>query len=95
MRAQATARRRAFSATLARIPGKGGWTYISVPKKLTPPITRGWGRTPVTATVDGVTWPTSVWRSKDGTGFLPVPKRVRGSKDEGDRVAVSFTYTDD
>jgi hypothetical protein len=88
-------RRRAFTATLARLQAKGGWTYVVVPKRLAPPITRGWGRTPVTASVDGVSWATSVWRSKDGTGFLPVPRRVRGPKDEGDRVNVEFTFVDD
>ena len=40
-------RRRArgpFTTRLRRIPGKGGWTYVLVPKKLTPPVTRAWGR---------------------------------------------------
>jgi hypothetical protein len=92
---RARTRRRAFTATLARIPGKGGWTYVAVPARLAPPITRAWGRTPIEATVDGVTWTTSVWRSKDGGGFLPVPKRVRGGKEAGTRVRVSFSYDDD
>jgi hypothetical protein len=60
---------RTFTATLSRVAGKGGWTYVVVPKALAPPITRGWGQTPVTATVDGVTWTTSVWRTREGTGF--------------------------
>lgn len=86
---------RRFKATLKRISGKGGWTYVAVPKKLTPPITRAWARTPVYASVDGVAWETSVWRSKTGEGFLPVPKRIRGSKEEGARVAVAFSFEDD
>lgn len=84
-----------FSAILARTPGKGGWTYVTIPRTLTPPITRAWGRTPVQAVVDGVAWDTSVWRMKTGEGFLPVPKRVRGTKDEGTRVTVQFTFEDD
>lgn len=84
-----------FSATLARIAGKGGWTYVLVPKRLTPPITRAWARTPVHASVDGVAWETSVWRAKTGEGFLPVPKRVRREKGEGDKVRVEFSYVDD
>lgn len=84
-----------FRTTLRRLPGKGGWTYVAVPKKLAPPITRAWGRTPVTATIDGVEWTTSVWRSKDGKGFLPVPKRIRGGKEEGARVTIAFTFVDD
>jgi hypothetical protein len=86
---------RTFTATLSRVAGKGGWTYVVVPKALTPPITRGWGQTPVTATVDGVTWTTSVWRTREGTGFLPVPKRIRGTKEEGHRVSVAFRFVDD
>jgi hypothetical protein len=84
-----------FRTTLKRYPGKGGWTYVAVPKKLTPPITRAWARTPVDATVDGVSWATSIWRSKTGGGFLPVPRRVRGDKSEGARVTVAFTFVDD
>jgi hypothetical protein len=66
-----------------------------VPIKLTPPVTRAWGRTPVVANVDGAEWTTSVWRSKDGKGFLPVPKRIRGEKEEGARVTIAFTFVDD
>ena len=88
-------RRGPFATRLKRSPGKGGWTYVSVPKKLTPPITRAWARTPVEATVDDVTWATSIWRAKTGDGFLPVPKRIRGDKEEGDRVTVAFTFVDD
>jgi hypothetical protein len=84
-----------FRAVLARIPGKGGWTYVKVPKRLAPPITRAWGRTPIRAQLDDVAWTTSVWRSKDGSGFLPVPKRVRGTKEEGARVRVAFEFEDD
>lgn len=84
-----------FTTTLRRIPGKGGWTYVSVPKKLTPPITRAWGRTPVRASIDGVEWDTSVWRSKTGEGFLPVPKRIRGDQEEGARVSIAFSFEDD
>jgi hypothetical protein len=84
-----------FTTTLQRIPGKGGWTYVSVPRSLAPPITRAWARTPVHATVDGVAWETSVWRSKTGEGFLPVPKRIRGAKEAGATVTVAFTFVDD
>jgi hypothetical protein len=88
-------RRGPFTTTLARIKGKGGWTYVLVPKKLAPPITRAWARTPVHAIVDGVGWDTSVWRAKTGEGFLPVPKRIRGEKGEGDTVRVAFSYVED
>ena len=84
-----------FATRLKRHPGKGAWIYVEVPKKLTPPITRAWARTPVEAVVDGVGWATSIWRAKTGAGFLPVPKRIRGDKGEGDRVRVAFTFVDD
>mgnify|MGYP003331616158 CR=1 FL=1 len=51
-------------------------------------MTHQWGRTPVTATVEGHTWKTSVWREKSGRVLLAVPKKVRGAKGHGDRVAV-------
>jgi Domain of unknown function (DUF1905) len=84
-----------FTSRLRRIPSKGGWTYVLVPKKLTPPVTRAWGRTPVEATVDKAVWSTSIWRTKAGQGFLPVPKRVRGTKEAGARVTVAFEFVDD
>jgi hypothetical protein len=84
-----------FKTRLQRIAGKGGLTYVSIPKRLAPPITRAWARTPVLASVDGVEWETSVWRSKTGEGFLPVPKRVRGDKEAGAPVTVQFTFVDD
>ncbi len=91
----ATQRRGPYRTTLRRLPGKGGWTYVAVPKKHAPPITRAWGRTPVTASCDGVAWSTSLWRSKDGKGFLPVPKKIRGDKEEGARVTIAFSFEDD
>jgi hypothetical protein len=90
-----TVHRGPFRTTLARIEGKGGWTYARIPKKLAPPITRAWARTPVRASIDGIEWDTSVWRSRNGEGFLPVPKRIRGGREEGDRVTIAFTYEDD
>jgi hypothetical protein len=84
-----------FKARLTRISGKGGWTYVLVPRKLTPPITRAGARTPVEATVDNVSWSTSIWRTNAGQGFLPVPKRIRGAKEAGARVTVSFAFVDE
>ena len=82
-----------FTSVLFRIPGKGGWTFAPVPERSAPPVTHGWGRTPVTATVDGVRWKTSVWREKSGRTLLPVPKAVRGEKGDGDRVQVRLEFS--
>ena len=82
-----------FTARLFKYPGKGGWHFAPLPAAKTPPVTHGWGRTPVRATVDGTTWETSVWRDRasDRT-LLAVPKRVRGLKGDGDRVRVILEF---
>lgn len=82
-----------FRGTLFRYPGKGGWTFVPVPDRLSPPVTHGWGRTPVRATVDGHEWETSVWRGKDGRTLLAVPKEARGGKGDGDTVKVRLVFT--
>jgi Domain of unknown function (DUF1905) len=85
-------RARRFRTTLFKYPGKGGWTFAPIPERYAPPVTHGWGRTPVEATVDGHTWTTSVWRGKDGRTLLAVPRQVRGEKGEGDDVVVQLTF---
>ena len=82
-----------FRTTLFKYPGKGGWVFAPIPKKHAPPVTRPWGRTPVTAVVDGREWLTSVWRdSKNNRSLLPVPARMRAAKGHGDRVTVELTF---
>lgn len=72
--------------------GKGSWHFVHVPDDAAPPVTEHWGRTPVTATVDGTTWNTSTWRGKDGRTLLAVPRRVRGPKKDGDAVEVVIEF---
>jgi hypothetical protein len=79
-----------FKSRLFRIPGAGGWVFAPVPERFAPPVTHGWGRTPVHATVDGRTWETSVWRDKRHGTVLAVPKNVRAGKDDGDLVDVEL-----
>jgi hypothetical protein len=56
-------------------------------------VTRPWGRTPVRAVVDGVSWETSLWRdSKNDRALLAVPARLRGRKKSGDHVTVEFMF---
>ena len=82
-----------FTATLFRTPGKGGWHFAPVPDAKAPPVTHGWGRSPVLATVDGTTWETSVWwDGKTKRTLLAVPQRVRGNKGDGDRVKVILEF---
>lgn len=82
-----------FRGTLFRYPGEGGWTFVEVPKRLAPPVTHGWGRTPVQATVDGYSWATSVWRGKDGRTLLAVPKAARKGKEHGATVTVTIVFS--
>ncbi|MBM4195239.1 MAG: DUF1905 domain-containing protein [Gemmatimonadetes bacterium] len=82
----------AFNAKLWRYPGKGGWHFVDVPRKYAPSATVGWGRSPVTAQVDGKEWKTSVWREKSGRTLLPVPRAVRRAKTVGDRVQVGLDF---
>lgn len=79
-----------FKSRLFRWPGPGGWHFAKVPKKYAPPVTAGFGRTPVRATVDGVTWDTSVWRDTRRGTLLAVPKKVRGEKGHGDAVQIEL-----
>ncbi len=84
--------RRIFGAKLWRVPGKGGWTFATVPARHAPSRTLAWGRMPVVANVDGHTWKTSVWREKNGRVLLPVPKNVRGHKSEGSTVKILLDF---
>lgn len=82
-----------FRSRLFRYPGKGGWHFAPVPDKYAPPVTHGWGRTPVQAVVNGHTWDTSVWRGKDGRTLLAVPAKIRGDKSDGDTVSVTLRFS--
>jgi hypothetical protein len=83
-------RRVRFKTKLWRYPGPGGWTFALVPDRHAPPPTEAWGRTPVLARVDGRSWETSVWRDRNHGTLLPVPRRLRGDKDDGDTVEVEL-----
>lgn len=79
-----------FEAKLFRTPGKGGWHFVTVPTDLAPPVMGSWGMTPVIAKVDGKGWNTTIWHDKQGRSYLPVPKKIRGKKEDGELVSVEF-----
>jgi hypothetical protein len=79
---------RVFDSTLIRWPGAASWVFARVPAEHAPESAGPFGRVPVTATVDGVTWSTSVWRDKREGWLLPVPAKIRRGKDDGDVVSV-------
>jgi hypothetical protein len=81
-----------FTATLFRVEGKGGWTFAPVPEEMAPPVTAGWGRTPVVARVEGREWRTSVWRDRGGRTLLPVPRAIRAGREHGDTVKVRLRF---
>jgi hypothetical protein len=81
-----------FRAKLWRYQGKGGWHFVTLPEKFAPPVTHGWGRTPVDAVVNGHAWKTSVWRDKKKRTLLAVPKAARGGKKAGDLVKVDIAF---
>lgn len=84
-----------FRARLVRWNGPAAWHFVTVPPRCAPPPTEGWGRTPMRATVDGVSWDTSVWwDGKTRSTLLAVPKRIRGSKGDGDGVTVRIEPRD-
>ena len=83
----------AFESVLFTTPGKGGWTFATVPEEHSPSVAGPWGRISVVASVDGHEWRTSVWRERTGRVLLPVPRHVRGSKGHGDTVAVRLRFT--
>jgi Domain of unknown function (DUF1905) len=77
-----------FDATLVRWPGAGSWVFAPVPAEHAPETAGPFGRVPVTATVDGRTWATSLWRDRAAGWLLPVPARIRRGRDDGDVVTV-------
>ena len=68
--------------------------FARVPETEPPPATHAWGRTPVTASVDGRAWPTSVWRDRKHGTLLPVPKKILSGKHDGDTVTVVLSPRD-
>lgn len=63
----------------------GGWTIVSLPKKLSIEIRdnfkyleEGWGRMKVTANIGNSEWRTSIWfDTKQGIYMLPIKAEIR------------------
>lgn len=77
----------------------GSWHFVTVPEDQADEIRAhsllargGFGSVKVEATIDGVTWRTSVFPQKSGGYLLPVKKEVRCSAGiaAGDEVTVSL-----
>lgn len=79
--------------------GKGSWHFLTVPAEDAVEIRahsfgtrRGFGSVRVAATVNGVTWQTSVFPQKSGGYILPIKAEVRRRAGiaAGDEVMVSL-----
>ena len=79
-----------FTSKLFRMEGKGAWTFITIPPDMAPPVTGSWGMTPVIVSVDGREWHATVWKDKTQRSLLPVPKKIRRQKSDGDSVEVEL-----
>ncbi len=81
--------------------GKGSWHFLTVPaeealeirmESAASGIRRGFGSVRVAATINGVTWRTSIFPQKSGGYILPIKAEVRRNADvgEGDEVRVTL-----
>jgi uncharacterized protein DUF1905 len=91
-----------FTAELWLYPGKGGWTFITLPKECADQIRfytgakkgRAWGMIKVKARIDTSDWETTIWPDKaSGSFLLPVKAAVRKAQKiaAGDRAEVTLT----
>ncbi len=90
----------AVTAPLWLWNGEGGsWHFITIPEELAGEIRAqslahrgGFGSVRVEATINDVTWRTSVFPQKSGGYILPVKKEVRRRADiaAGDEVSLSL-----
>ena len=79
---------------------KGSWHFLTVPADQAVEIRllakaeprRGFGSVRVAATIQGVTWRTSIFPQKSGGYILPIKKEVRRKAGigEGDEVRVTL-----
>jgi uncharacterized protein DUF1905 len=91
-----------FTAELWLHSGKGGWTFITLPKDSADQIRfytgtrkgRAWGMIKVKARIGSSEWSTTIWPDKaSGSFLLPVKVAVRKKENiaAGDDAEVSLT----
>src|SRR4051812_4624460 len=78
--------------TMIKYPGKGGWTYVSIPASGDTKKTY-FAFQKINLVIDGQRFDnTSIWKTKDGNYFLPVKAEIRKKigKEAGDSVRVQL-----
>lgn len=75
-------------------PMENPWIFVSVPKKYTDLFRKkaNRGLVPITITLGGTTWDTSLLPMGNGKQFIPLKKQVRKAEKitVGDKITLSF-----
>jgi hypothetical protein len=84
------------SGRVSKFPGKGGWYYVSVPKKYTERLKEkrpAWGMYPIRVRVGNTSWATKLMTKKGGDFFVAFNKKVRDKEKiiKSKRIKVSVT----
>lgn len=84
------------SAKVWKYPGLLGWYFVSLDRVTSKKIRSMYpkGFVPITATLEGVTWNTSLFPTREGVYLLALKASVRASRGilAGDMVEISYYF---
>jgi hypothetical protein len=69
-----------FAGEVSRFVGKGGWFYVSVPKKYKKYLEKkrpAWGMYPILVRVGSTSWNTKLMVKKGGDFFIALKEKLR------------------
>lgn len=86
-----------FKSKITVYPGMAAWRFLGLPSKEAGEIkerygrsAKGWGSLPVSVTVGGTTWETSIFPDKEsGSYLLPLKSQVRKAEGIADTDTVT------
>jgi len=83
------------SGRVSKFPGKGGWFYLSVPKKYTKTLKeqrRAWGSYPIIAKINKTSWETKLMTKKGGDFFVALKSTIRTKEKikKGDKIKIDI-----